>query len=553
MSSRRGPSSVPGRAALAALVAAAIATAGCTVGSHGAGVAPSGGSAATSVAASPSALTSTPSSPDDGTVSASGQIDVPTPEQLKAIDPARLTRFYSQKIKWTACSGTLQCGSLIVPIDYGNPTGATISLALIRHRSTDRNRVGSVVLNPGGPGGSGVNFAKQAWSKYSSLFDDRFDVVSFDPRGVGESDPVRCASAALEDSFVSIDTNPESESDVEKLARLNAQFANGCKQKSGALLPHVGTVDTARDLDVLRAALGDAKLTYVGESYGTFLGQLYAQLFPHKVRALVLDGVVDPAATDVTEGIGQAAGFETALRAFVGYCVRQNPCAAGTSSSDAEGKLDNWLDGLATKPLTGSGGRRLTRALALDGVAAGLYSPQSWPYLNAALRAAMHDSPSMLLSLADLLIGRDADGSYSNELEANVAINCADRGSVSTSIRDAAQAAIKGESAGPTFGQFLGWGNSVCIDWPVPVELAPGPIRAPGAPPILLVATTRDPATPMAWAKAVAANLESGVLVTWDGDGHTAVLRSPCVDHIVSAYVVSLTVPASGTACAASS
>lgn len=529
-----------------------ITVGGCTGGTH------------RGTPDSSAASVSSPSKPDDATSaplagssssgsSSSGQVDVPTPEQLPTLDPAILARFYTQKIDWKSCDGGLQCGSLLVPIDYENPAGATISLAVIRHQTTAENRLGSVVLNPGGPGGSGVDFEKQAWSNYSKVLDNRFDVVSFDPRGVGQSDPVRCASEALEDSFVSFDADPTVAAEVAKLGQLNTQFANGCKQKSGTLLPHVGTVDTARDLDVLRAALGDATLTYIGESYGTFLGQLYAQLFPHNVRALVLDGVVDPSASDTAQGLGQARGFETALHAFIAYCVRQNPCAVGTSSSNAEGVLDKWLGGLANKPATGSGALPLTRAVALDGVAAGLYSPQSWAYLNTALRDAMRGSPSLLVNLADLLIGRNADGSYSNELEANVAINCADRGSASATMHDAAIAATKGESAGPTFGEFLGWGNSVCVDWPVPAELAPGPVRASGAPPILLVATTRDPATPLAWAKAVAANLASGVLITWDGDGHTAVLRSSCVNDLVSAYVVGLKVPARGTTCSASS
>lgn len=537
------------RGPLVTLALCMIAVSACTGGAHTR-------NPSASAASSPAASHSTPDDasvpPSAGSPSA-GHPGVPTPEQLPAIDPATLTRFYSQKVDWKSCDSGLQCGSLLVPIDYQNPNGATISLAVIRHVTTAKNRLGSVVLNPGGPGGSGVGFAKQAWNNYSKLLDNRFDVVSFDPRGVGQSDPVRCASSALEDSFVSFDADPTSASDVAKLNQLNTEFANGCKEKSGSLLPHVGTAETARDLDVLRATLGDAKLTYIGESYGTFLGQIYAQLFPRNVRALVLDGVVDPSASDTAEGIGQARGFETALHAFIAYCVRQNPCAVGTSSSDAEGVLDKWLDGLGNMSSTGSGGLPLTRAVALDGVAAGLYSPKSWSYLNTALREAMHNSPSLLVNLADLLIGRNADGSYSNELEANVAINCADRGSASATLHAAAVAAINGESAGPTFGEFLGWGNSICIDWPVPVELAPGPVRASGAPPILLVATTRDPATPLAWAQSVVANLSSGVLITWDGDGHTAVLRSSCVDDLVGAYVVSLKVPVRGTTCPASS
>jgi len=494
----------------------------------------------------------TPGSSSSGSSSSgvtSGQ--PPTPAQLPRIDPATLATFYSQKISWTSCSGGLQCGHLSVPLDYENPVGPTISLALVRHRTGSGNRIGSVVLNPGGPGGSGVQFLKSAWHAYDQLLQGRFDVVSFDPRGVGDSDPIRCVPSKLEDQYVSYDVDPKSSAEVARQKQLNDEFAAGCERMSARLLPHVGTPDTARDLDVLRAALGDDKLTYIGESYGTFLGAIYAELFPTKIRAFVLDGVVDPTLDDVSEARGQAVGFETELRAFIASCVSRSGCALGSSSSDAESKLDSWLDTLTTAPLQGDG-RELTKMLAVAGVAAALYSPQSWNALNSALSKGMKGNPSGMFVLADELTGRRSDGSYSNELEANVAINCADRGTSLPSMSAAALSALAGKSDGPTFGEILGWGDSTCIGWPVAGELSPGPVHAAGAPPIVLVGNTRDPATPLAWAQSLAKQLDSGVLVTWDGDGHTADLRSACVDGIVRAYVVSLKVPADGRTCPAS-
>ncbi|MGH7488653.1 MAG: alpha/beta fold hydrolase, partial [bacterium] len=360
-----------------------------------------------------------------------------------------------------------------MPLDYGHAAGPTITLAVIRHRATSGNRIGSVVLNPGGPGGSGVQFLKSAWHAYDQLLQSRFDVVSFDPRGVGASDPIRCVPSTLEDQYVSYDVDPKDAAEVAHQKQLNDEFGAGCEKMSAQLLPHVGTPETARDLDVLRAALGDDKLTYIGESYGTFLGAIYAELFPTKIRAFVLDGVVDPTLNDVSEAQGQAVGFETELHAFIANCVSHGGCALGSSSSDAESKLDAWLDTLTAKPLKG-GGRALTKMLAVSGIAAALYTPQSWDTLNSALGKAMKGNPSGMFVLADDLTGRRSDGSYSNELEANVAINCADRGTSLPSMDAAAQSALASEKDGPTFGEILGWGDSTCIGWPVPGELSPG-------------------------------------------------------------------------------
>jgi pimeloyl-ACP methyl ester carboxylesterase len=473
--------------------------------------------------------------------------------ELPAIDPATLQAYYKQKLSWSACGADYECARLKVPLDYQRPNADTLSLQVIRYVDPAKKKlIGSVVLNPGGPGGSGVDFVKSAGKAIAQNLQDRFDVVSFDPRGVGESEPVRCVSSKDEDTFLAYFADPGNAAQVAHLGALNASFAQGCLQKSAKLLAHVGTVDTARDLDILRAALGDKKLTYIGESYGTLLGAIYAQLFPTSIRAMVLDGALDPTLTDAAAGAGQAKGFETALSSFIKWCVAQKSCALGKSTDDAEATLDQWLTGLEAKPLAAAGGRQLTRSLATTAIATPLYDPTAWTALNLGLRSALGGNPAVMMLFADALNGRQADGSYTNLIEANVAINCADRPAAFATIQDAMRAAASAARTAPTFGIVLGAGNTPCIGWPVPPEMSPGPVRADGAPPIVVIGNLRDPATPYAWAESLASQLASGVLVTRDADGHTSYLRSDCVDDLVTRYVVDLAAPTEGATCPAS-
>jgi len=552
---RRRRATVGALAFAVALVAAAEALSACT-GSAGPIIvsgSPSNRPPERSAVTSPGPASShTQVASNHANPSTSAAARPPTPMELPSIDPATLGAFYRQGIDWQPCGGGLQCAELRVPLDYLAPSSTTISLQLVRRHTTAPDRVGSVVINPGGPGGSGVAYLRAAWQAYDAELGHRFDIVSFDPRGVGASDPIRCVNGALEDEFIGYDADPSVASDVAHVGEIDAAFAAGCEKKSGELLSHVGTVDTARDLDVLRAALGESTLSYIGESYGTFLGAIYAQLFPTHVRAMVLDGAVDPTLDDVAEGHAQARGFETALQSFISWCAAREGCVLGRSASDGEAVLDGWLVRLTATALRDSTGRALTRSLALDAIAAAMYNPSSWPRLETALGEAFDGEPAAMFALADALNGRGAGGDYTNEIEANVAINCADRPAASASVTDAAAAALAGANDGPTFGELLGWGNAACVGWPVAAEMAPGPVRATGAPPIVVVGALRDPATPFAWARSLARQLDRGVLVSWDGDGHTANLRSSCVDAIVRAYVVSLTVPGDGAACPAS-
>jgi pimeloyl-ACP methyl ester carboxylesterase len=480
--------------------------------------------------------------------SVAGGAQPPTPSQLPHIDEASLQAFYTQQLAWKSCSGGYQCAQLKVPFDYAKPSGVALELSVVREQTGVKSKLGSVVLNPGGPGGSGVQYARAAAPIIGLQLGGKFDIVGFDPRGVGESAPVRCLSAKELDQWVAFEADPTSSREIAQQDVLAKGFAAGCGAKSGVLLAHVSTVDTARDLDVLRAALGDPKLSYIGASYGTFLGAIYAQLFPTHVRALVLDGALDPSSSAADLDHTQAKGFEVALQSYIASCVSHGNCPLGTSTAGAEPQLDRWLAVVKATPIRASNGRVLTQALAVGGIAAALYAPTSWGDLTAALVSAFKGDPSRLLELSDQIDGRQSNGTYDNLVESNSAINCVDRPGLGPTIADYAREAIAGDKDGPTFGEFIGWGNVACAEWPVAPELAPGPVSAVGAPPILVIGTLRDPATPYVGAQALAKQL-GGSLLTFDGDGHTAFLRSTCVDNVVKSYVVALKTPAVGTIC----
>jgi pimeloyl-ACP methyl ester carboxylesterase len=528
-------------AAGTSLFGAPVTSSPATVASSTPPISSSAAAPTSSLLASPVATPGSPGPQPSGTP--------PVPTALPHIDPATLQAFYTQKLVWKPCIG-LYCTTLTVPIDYAHPSAGAIQLDVSRELTTHKRNLGEVVLNPGGPGASGVDFLKSAAGFVRTELGNEFDVVSFDPRGVGSSAPIRCLTSAQLDQWVAFEADPGSPSTVAEEDQLAKGFAAGCKAKSGALLAHVSTVDTARDLDVLRAALGQTKLTYMGFSYGTFLGAIYAQLFPQNVRALVLDGAVDPAASAVELDQVQAQGFEVALKAWIAHCVantRPVKCPLGSSTATAEQNLDTWLATLRSAPVAASDGRTLTWNLAVSGIAAALYSILDWDQLTVSLKGAMVGNPAGLLALSDQINGRQSNGSYNNLIESNTAINCVDRPSLGP-ISAYAAAALAGAKDGPTFGEFIGWGNVACADWPVPPELAPGPVAPAGSPPIMVVGTLRDPATPYRWAQALAKEAK-GPLLTYDGDGHTAFLQSRCVDAVVKTFLVSLTDPAVGTTC----
>jgi pimeloyl-ACP methyl ester carboxylesterase len=467
------------------------------------------------------------------------------PNDLPSTSPA----YYAQHLAWQPCDNGFQCARLQVPFDYARPGGPRFSLPVIKLPAADAaHRVGALVINPGGPGGSGVQYALAARGEFPSAVLARFDIVGFDPRGVGGSEPaLRCMTGPELDTYLSTDEMPDNAAQLAAVVQQGKFYASRCAQNSRALLPYVGTQNAARDLDVLRAALGQSRLTYLGKSYGTYLGTWYAQLFPHRVRALVLDGAVDPDTTGLQSDAVQAEGFQTAFGSFAAWCRARPGCPLG---QDAAGQLEALIVRANSRPLSQElgTGQVASGALLLNGVAAALYSKSTWPDLKDALVNAFNGDGTVLVQLANLLLERNADGTYANLVDANTAISCVDR-PWPRSLASWQAAASAAERAAPLFGQSIVWGNLPCAYWPV-AAAPPVAIKAAGAAPILVVGTTRDPATPYRWARALAADLSSGVLLGWNGDGHTAYGEgSSCVDTIVNSYLISLKVPRSGTLC----
>ncbi len=463
-----------------------------------------------------------------------------------------LASYYAQELAWAACD-EFECATLEVPLDYDDPTGDTIELAVLRVPATGDEPIGSLLVNPGGPGASGVRYARSGRVVTSDVH-ERYHIVGFDPRGVGESAPIDCVDDADLDQLVAIDGAPSDEDELGRLRDAHQAFIEGCEQRSGELLPHVATVDVARDLDVLRAVLGDRSLHYLGKSYGTYIGAHYAELFPERVGRLVLDGAVDPSLSGSEFALGQAAGIERALDAYVSWCVEQNECPLGPNERVARETLTALLDIIDDDPLPADDpSRPLTQPLAMLGILTPLYLPpeQGYELLTAALTEAQAGNGSVLMYLADRYLERDEDGTYAtNQLEAFNAVHCVDR---PNELDPAAieESLEEFEDVSPTFGPFLAWGGLVCEQWPVEPVTTPAPVTAAGAEPILVVGTTGDLATPYEWAESLAEQLESGVLLTYEGFGHLAYLSagSDCVDSAVDAYLLDGELPEEGEVC----
>jgi pimeloyl-ACP methyl ester carboxylesterase len=467
----------------------------------------------------------------------------------EAPEPA-LERFYSQELDWTGCGG-FDCATLEVPVDYDDPSGATIELAVLRAPARDPDRrVGSLVVNPGGPGVPGTDYAEAADRVFREPLLRAFDVVGFDPRGTGDSAPLDCLTDAELDRYLASDPVPDDPGEEATYARLVRDFGAGCVERSGELVGHVTTVEAARDIDVLRAALGESELAYFGASYGTKLGATYAELFPDRVGRFVLDGAVDLTLDNRQLGLEQAEGFETALRAYVDNCLAtSDDCFLGDSVDEGMARIDALLDSIDDDPLPTGSGRELTVGNAFYGIVTPLYDRDYWFLLSAALKQAIGGQGDALLELADLYASRGAEGYTDNSSEAIYAINCLDDPSA-VGFDDVEGEFPAFEEASPTFGRIFAWSLTGCSGMQVERSEPAPEIDGSGAAPILVVGTTRDPATPMKWAEALADQLESGVLLRRDGDGHTGYNSgNACVDEAVEAYLVEGEVPDDPTSC----
>ena len=463
-------------------------------------------------------------------------------------------------LDWSGCDlelaqmARLECATLEVPLDPAEPEGTTIELAVARSSSTGSTteRLGSLVMNPGGPGGSGIEALASTAQAYPESLTDRFDLVSFDPRGVGASTPVRCLDDATKDEQLSSDLSPDTPDEIERAVEDQGELRDGCVEDTTGLVEHMSTADVAADLDELREALGDEQLTYLGFSYGTAIGAVYASLFPERSRALVLDGATDPDATAEESALTQAQGFERTLASFVDACDADEGCALGP---DAAASLESTRGSLAERPVEveSEGGVRLMGPDLFDvALATALYDTTLWGTTAEAIASIRDGGAAVLFTLVDRQVGRQPDGSFDNSSDAQIMVNCADDPD-RPDAAGATDAAGRIAAAAPRFGPWLGWGTLSCVGWPEPSNPLP-PIDGAGAPPVLVVGTVGDPATPYEWSQQLADALESGVLLTYEGDGHTAFLRGgSCIEEEVVAYLVDLEVPAAGTSCAAES
>ncbi|GAB2862845.1 alpha/beta hydrolase [Streptomyces deserti] len=490
---------------------------------------------------------------------AEAEAEAAAPAALPRSTPAALAPYYGQKLKWRSC-GTqgYQCATLKAPLDYAEPSAGDVRLAVARKKATGPGkRLGSLLVNPGGPGGSAVGYLQSyAGIGYPAEVRARYDMVAVDPRGVARSEPVECLGGREMDAYTQTDFTPDDRKETDGLVDAYRTFAEGCGADAPKLLRHVSTVEAARDMDILRAVLGDERLTYVGASYGTFLGATYAGLFPGRVGRLVLDGAMDPSLPARRLNLEQTAGFDTAFQSFAKHCVRQSDCplgGPGTKPAQVGRNLKAFFDRLDARPIpTGDAdGRRLTESLATMGVIAAMYDESAWQQLREALASAMkEDDGAGLLVLSDSYYERDADGRYSNLMFANAAVNCLDLPAAFSGPDEVRRALPAFEKASPVFGEGLAWASLGCAYWPVQPTGEPHRIKAEGAAPIVVVGTTRDPATPYRWAQSLARQLSSARLLTYDGDGHTAYGRgSRCIDSTINAYLLKGTPPRSGKRC----
>ena len=452
-------------------------------------------------------------------------------------------------LTWSRC-GTLECGTLTVPLDDATPDAGTVDIAVARRPATNpARRIGSLVVNPGGPGVPAIDFLRASFGSFPRALRERFDLVAFDPRGVGKSSQIVCADSLdplFDESF-----SPRTDAERTALVTAARDVATECAQRSGALLAHVSTQATARDLDRLRVALGDERLSFIGSSYGSYLGALYVTLYRDRVRAIVLDGAIDPEQTAAEALVSQARGFEDELDAFLADCDARHECAFSAGRSSA-GDAYDALRGRAAKapiPAKGTDGRRLNETRFDAAVLETLYSGRSaWPGLADALARADRGDAADLLARADAFTWRKADGGQNHVLDAFWAISCLD-GPEPGPLGAAGLERLAALSAA-RLGAFVANNSVICSVWPVAPVAPPPALDAAGAPTVLIVGATGDPATPLAAGRSMQRVLGNARLLVVDGYRHTSFLGgNECVDATVTSYLVDHALPARGARC----
>ena len=455
------------------------------------------------------------------------------------LSPATIAGYYNQNFNWLDCYGGFKCATYKVPIDYENIELGEFDIAVMKHEAV--NAIGNLVVNPGGPGGSGIDYAYSYADAFTNAVNENFNIVGFDPRGVGRSAPIDCLNNKEIDEAYASNAYPENAAELAQMQAETKKFAENC-QAENKYLAFYATANAAKDMDILRALLGDAKLNFLGKSYGTYLGTLYAKIFPDRVGRFVLDGAVDPTLNSFQQTLQQAVGFDSAFNAFANDCIKQGNCALNDNFAT---QITDKLTEIRKQPIQ-VGDRQLTESLAMYGIAFGLYDQiDGWPVLRKALTDLFNSDGKALLDMADQYNRRDSNGNYlSNDASSLSVISCAD-----FPPTGADQEQIK--NAAPIFGKYLMYSEMDCEYLPKSKhELIDGPISMKTQ--VMVIGTTNDPATPYQWAVKLSQVLLNSILISVSGEGHTGYNRDePCVDQAVEKYLISGVLPAQNLACGA--
>ena len=468
-----------------------------------------------------------------------------TPTNPTASAPTSAPAPLHDALVWSSCGKHLQCTRLTVPLDYSGAVPGTIALYVKRHPASSSARLGSMLVNPGGPGIPGTTLVDAAEGEFSTDIVDRFDIVGWDPRGTGRSTPaIQCAPDL--DPYFSLDPSPDDPAEMQALEDASKDFAATCARSSGDLLAHVSTQDSARDMDAIRAALGEDTITYFGFSYGSFLGATFATMFPQSVRAMVVDGAEDPAGNTADAAIAQASSLERSLDLVLAGCSKNKKCPF-YNGGDAEGAFDRLMAKLDTDPISVSSKRpKVGQGVALFAVISQLYSKAMWPTLLKGLAKAQAGDGALLLAMYDGYLERRSDGSWSNVFPALAAINCVDDPGI-TDKAGMDALAPRYLAAAPHLGAQLVY-NFTCSYWPAE-RVARLALTAAGAGPIVVIGTTGDPITPLPSSAAMASALKQGVLVTVEGEQHTGYGLDDCIVTTIDHYLIDLVPPQPGLVC----
>ena len=462
--------------------------------------------------------------------------------------PKTLAGYYAQEIDWKSCNQDFLCATLAVPIDYKKLSTGTFEIALLKYEARTGKKLGSLIVNPGGPGGSGVDYAYAAEYIFSPAILDRYDIVGFDPRGVSRSAPIRCLTDKELDANNNSDSKPDNEAEFQQILQDTKKYVEKCKDKNKHLTSY-STANVARDLDILRATLGDKQLNYMGKSYGTYLGTLYAQFFPEKVGRVVLDGAVDPSISNFQQTLTQAVGFDQAFTSFAADCNKRKNCTLPEDEDAAVAEMMKLFNLAANKPFPTNkkSGRTLSESMMVLGTASAMYDSQTgWPQLRRAIAEARNGYGDTFLKLADEYTGRQNDGSYpNNEFDSGAVIDCLDFNEP-RSVEQIRSDAKAFEAKAPLFGPYLAYGGVTCKFFNQDSEVTIEPTMT--ANPVIVIGTTGDPATPYEWAQGLNKLLINSCLISLMGEGHTGQGQgNACIDDQIDDFYLTGKAPTTST------